>query len=182
MKTIELKKFFDIKTLVLIFSIFNMSPVTAGGAALSDGAIIAIYNQVNTFDIETAGLGVTKSHNKQVIKLAKMVQKDHTAVRQMAADLAIKINVDRTLPAGRAEAMIEHAQVYRSLSSKKGSDFDRAYLKHEIAFHTAAITAVKEALIPSAKNEELRALMQKILPGFEHHLQETKRVAKELGY
>ncbi len=155
-------------------------PVAA--ADLSDGAIIAIYNQVNTFDIETAGLGAAQGHDPKVVALAKMVQKDHTAVRQMAADLANKLGVDRTLPAARADATAEHAKVLAKLGGMSGADFDKAYLQHEIQFHTSAIQAVKDVLIPSASSQELKDLMTKVLPGFEHHLAETTRVASELGY
>lgn len=154
--------------------------VTAG--SLNDSAILAIYNQVNTFDIETAGLGLRCGQSDQVTKLAKMVQTDHTGVRQMAADLANKLNVPRSLPAGRDAATADHAKVLGKLMKQCGKGFDRAYLEHEIAFHTAAINAVNTVLIPSAKNAELVSLMKKILPGFEHHLAETKRVARELGY
>jgi putative membrane protein len=170
-------------TIALLFATsFAMHTSTATASELDDGAIIAIYNQVNTFDIETAGLGLSCGQSSQVKALAKMVQSDHTGVRQMAADLATKIDTPKSLPAGREQAAEAHARVLGELQSKCNDGFDQAYLKHEIAFHTAAIDAVKTVLIPSAKNPELVALMQKILPGFEHHLAESRRVAKELGY
>jgi len=158
--------------------IAQAGPTVAG--TLGDGAIIAIYNQVNTFDIETAGLGIARGHDPEVVALAKMVQKDHTGVRQMATDLAAKLEVDRSLPGERAEAAAEHARVLATLAKLSGPPFERAYLEHEITFHTAAIKAVKEVLIPAAHSAELKDLMEQVLPGFEHHLAETKRVAKTL--
>jgi len=171
--------FFLVTTLILSST---MVAYAGNQSGMTDGAIIAIYNQVNTFDIETAGLAIANAKDKRVIGLAKMVQTDHTAVRQMAADLAIKLGQDRSLPPSRANAASQHANVLSALSSKKGAEFDKAYLEHEIQFHTAAISAVKSVLIPKARNNELRDLMKKILPGFEHHLAETRRVSKELGY
>jgi len=173
-------KYINIKQLFVAAAL--SASTTLASAGMSDGSIIAIYNQVNTFDIETAGLGLAYGKDERVLSLAKMVQKDHTAVRQMAADLAIKLGVDRTLPPSRAQAAAEHAIVLKTLSSKSGSAFDKAYLEHEISFHTNAIEAVNKILIPSAKSEELRALMKKILPGFEHHLAETKAAYKALGF
>ncbi|HBR97757.1 MAG TPA: hypothetical protein DD979_10320 [Gammaproteobacteria bacterium] len=158
----------------------GVGPVSAG--ELDDGAIIAIYNQVNTFDIETAGLGIAKGSSPQVVSLAEMVQRDHTQVRQMAAELANSLKVARTLPASRAAATAEHAKVLQRLSGLDGAAFDKAYLEHDIAFHTAAIQAVKEVLIPASQSDALRDLMTKILPGFEHHLAETQKAAKALGY
>jgi putative membrane protein len=182
MKTI--RNLTSLATALLSGAVFALSTsvVASNKSGLSDGAIIAIYNQVNTFDIETAGLGIANAKDKQVIALAKMVQTDHTGVRQMAADLAIKLGEARTLPASRADATAAHGKILKELGSKNGAEFDKAYLKHEIQFHTGAIDAINKVLIPSAKNEELVELMKKVLPGFEHHLSETKRVAKELGY
>lgn len=171
--------FFLLPTLLL-----SAIPLAQAGSStnLNDGSIIAIYNQVNTFDIETAGLALANAKDRRVIGLAKMVQKDHTAVRQMAADLAIKLGKARSLPASRAQATANHSKVLSALGSKTGASFDKAYLKHEILFHTAAISAINTLLIPNAKSKELLELMKKILPGFKHHLTETKRVFSELGY
>jgi len=183
MKDINLKHVLPVSLMsasVLIGTVSFASTSNASG--LNDGAIIAIYNQVNTFDIETAGLGIANAKDSRVIDLAEMVQKDHTAVRQMAADLAIKLGAARTLPPSRAQATANHAKVLQQLGAKSGPAFDKAYLEHEIVFHTTAIDAVNNILIPSAKSEELRALMKEILPGFEHHLAETKRVYDALGY
>jgi len=183
MKTIRNLK--SLSTFLLSGAIFALSTnVSVAGdiSGLSDGAIIAIYNQVNTFDIETAGLGIANGNDQQVIALAKMVQTDHTGVRQMAADLAKKLGEDRTLPLSRADATAAHAKVLKELGSKQGAEFDIAYLKHEIQFHAGAIDVINKVLIPAAKSKEFVGLMKKILPGFEHHLAETKRVAKELVY
>ena len=80
-------------------------PAMAGGQpALDDGAIIAIYNQVNSFDIETALLGQVMGHSPDVRALGKMVSSDHTGVRKAAHELAGKIGVELTLPAARMEA------------------------------------------------------------------------------
>ena len=143
---------------------------------MTDGEVIAIYNQVNTFDIETAGLALKCSKSEEVLSLATMVQNDHTGVRQMAADLAKELGVPKSLPAGRENATASHANTLKMLNQKCHDGFDRAYLKYEIDFHTAAIDAVVHVLIPAANDEKLKSLMKKILPGFEHHLAETKRV------
>lgn len=173
-------------TSLLLTSLTTATSIASAGntgkLSLGDGAIIAIYNQVNTFDIETAGLGLANAKDAQVIELAKMVQKDHTAVRNMAAELATKLGKARSLPASRAKAAAEHAKILQTLSSKKGAEFDQAFLAHEIQFHTNAISAINTVLIPAATNDELVALMKKVLPGFEHHLAETMRVSKVLGY
>mgnify|MGYP006225644891 CR=1 FL=1 len=160
----------------MIGSVLSTQSALVQAGQMTDGEIIAIYNQVNTFDIETAGLALKCSKSEEVLSLATMVQNDHTGVRQMAADLAKELGVPKSLPAGRENATAEHANTLKMLNQKCNDGFDRAYLKYEIDFHTAAIDAVEKVLIPAANDEKLKSLMKKILPGFEHHLSETKRV------
>ncbi|MEE9354367.1 MAG: DUF4142 domain-containing protein [Methylococcaceae bacterium] len=149
---------------------------------LSDGEIIGIYNQVNSFDIETALLAMTQAHSKKVKKLAAMVSNDHRGVRLKAAELAAKINAEVILPAARQDATLSFYQTIEELSIARGETFDRAYLLNEIQFHTNAMAAVKNTLLPATGSEALIEHFQTVLPHFEHHLAETVKLAKELGY
>jgi putative membrane protein len=173
------------RTLFFIAGLFVIAVLfgrgVSAGPPLDDGAIVGIYNQVNSFDIETALLGETRGESEQVKKLAKMVASDHTGVRRSANDLASEVGVIPTLPAARAQASAEHDAVVADLRTKSGSEFDRAYLKHEIFFHRSAIDAVRTVLMPQAKNPRLREHFAKVLPAFEHHLAQTEQVAKQLG-
>jgi putative membrane protein len=73
------------------------------------------------------------------------------------------------------------ARAVALLQSKTGAEFDRAYLQHEVAFHQSVVDAVKHTLLPAIKNDELRNLMNTVLPGFEHHLAATKAIAMKMG-
>lgn len=168
--------------LALILGSLFLSFSAYATTSLDDAAIVAIYNQVNGFDIETGRLGKEKGHAEEVRTLAEMVTKDHTEVRKMATALSLRLSLSPTLPDGRREAAWEHQTVINDLLYRTGSDFDKSYLLHEIGFHANAIKAVKEVLLPSTKDPELRKLLLDVLPGFEHHLSETKKAAKKLGY
>ena len=67
------------------------------------------------------------------------------------------------------------------LDRLEGPAFDAAYLKYEVGYHTAVIDAINTTLLPSIENAELKALVLKVLPGFEHHLAITKKTADKLG-
>lgn len=176
MKAIATRLFAFIAALATITS--AVAPAHAG--SLSDAEIIGVYSQVNSFDIETALLGEIKGHSDQVRALGRMVSADHTGVRKAIHDMAIEIGVQPLLPSSRIAAARGHDTVVMQLHALSGVEFDIAYLRHEIAFHRAAIDAVKTLLQPAASNPKLKAHFQAILPAFEHHLAETIRVAKEL--
>jgi putative membrane protein len=50
-----------------------------------------------------------------------------------------------------------------------------------VTVHQSVVDAVKGTLLPAIKNDELRILMNTVLPGFEHHLAATKAVAMKMG-
>jgi len=154
-------------------------PAMAG--QLTDGQILGIYIQVNGFDIETALLGSAQGASEDVRSLAKHVASDHSGVRQAAYGLAETCKVTPTLPAKRNAAAIDHSKALTRLQGLRGVEFDKAYAQHEVAFHRAAIGAVKTALLPSAQCAELRAHFAQVLPAFEHHLEQTEAVATKVG-
>ena len=149
----------------------------AVASQLSDAQILGIYIQVNGFDIETALLGSAQGASDEVRSLAKHVAADHSGVRQAAYGLAEKCKVVPTLPTERNAAAGDHARTLGRLQALKGMEFDKAYAEQEVAFHRAAIEAVKTALLPSAQCAELKAHLTEVLPAFAHHLQQTEAVA-----
>lgn len=154
---------------------------TALANELTDGEIVAIYNQVNSFDIETAYLGQLLGNSELVKELAAMVATDHTGVRQLAHNLANRVHVTPALPASRQSAFDTHFNTIGGLRKLSGEDFDQAYLKHEFKFHTEAMNAIKNILLPATSNDELKAHFESVLPHFKHHIDETVKVAKQLG-
>lgn len=147
---------------------------------LDDATIFAIFDQANMSDVWVGRIGAKKGHTEEVRVLAKMVASDHEAVEQMGRELAKKLGVIPTPPENDSSAA-NLAKTVKMLQSKSGAEFDKAYLRHELAFHQSVITAIESTLLPAAQHEDLKALINKVLPGLIHHLNETKQVAAKLG-
>lgn len=147
---------------------------------LDDATIFAIFDQANMSDVWVGRIGAKKGYTEEVRTLAKMVATDHEAVEQMGRDLAKKLGVIPTPPENDSSAA-NLAKTVKMLQSKAGAEFDKAYLRHELAFHQSVITAIESTLLPAAQHEDLKALINKVLPGLVHHLAETKAVAAKLG-
>jgi putative membrane protein len=146
---------------------------------LDDAAILALFDEANSADIWTARLGIQRARSEDVKTLARGVAADHEAVQQMGREVARKIGIVPALPASDT-SMMDHAKALAALGAQSADAFDRAYVKHEVAYHAGVIQALKGTLIPSAKNPELKALLEKVLPGFEHHLEATRAVAAKI--
>jgi putative membrane protein len=148
--------------------------------ALTDAEVLGIYIQVNSFDVETALLGRAQANSKEVREMAAHVSSAHLGVRQAAFDLAATCKVSPVLPSGRVAAAVEHTRTMTNLMSLTGAEFDKAYLRHEAAFHRAAIDAVRQVLLPAATCPALKTHFKDVLPAFEQHVSETEALARGL--
>lgn len=154
-------------------------PVAA--AALDDPTIVAIFDAANTWDMETSQVAIKKSHDKDVVAFAKMMVRDHKAVRQLGRDLAHKLHVTPTPPGKDFALYQDHVAAMKALSASKGKAFDTAYIDHEAAYHQLVIDAVTTQLLPATKNEELKALENKVAPNFVAHLAAAKDVQRKVA-
>ncbi|MGB7211174.1 MAG: DUF4142 domain-containing protein [Gemmatimonadales bacterium] len=150
-------------------------------AALDDPTIVAIFDAANTLDIATGDLASKRGHDPKVRALAAQMAHDHSVVRQQGRDLAKKLGVTPTPPAGDKSAA-DQAAVLKMLSGKHGADFDKAYLQQEVEFHTAVIKAVTTTLLPAIQNAELKAFVEQVAPAFQGHLLAAQDLQKQLGY
>jgi putative membrane protein len=164
---------------VLVIFMNLSSQVVAASDKLDDATIIAIFDQANAVDIYNGRMGVKYGVSAEVRNLGAMVVTDHVAVQQMGRELAKKLDIIPT-PPDNDSSVADHAKTVALLQSKTGSEFDKAYLRHEIAFHQSVVDAIKGTLLPAIHNKELKELVNNVLPGFEHHLAETKAVAKKM--
>ncbi len=167
-------------TLLCFLPFVTLAPTVSQAGGLDDETIFAIFDQANMADISTGRLGLKKSSNPKIRMLATMVVKDHSAVQQMGRDIAYDAGMLGTPPANDG-SWKSQADALAKLDKLEGAEFDEAYVLYEIAYHTEVIDAINNALLPAIKNEKFKELIVKVLPGFEHHLAETKRVADEMG-
>ncbi len=154
--------------------------VVSPAPALDDPTIVAIFDNANSFDIETGKLAAKQGHSNEVRQFGAMLARDHAMVRQQGRDLAQKLGVTPTPPAGDHSTQDQAATLHR-LSALRGAEFDRAFLQYEAAFHRDVIAAIQSTLLPAIKNEELRALVVKVAPAFQAHLDMAENLGKRLA-
>jgi putative membrane protein len=148
----------------------------AQDAKLDDPTIVAIFDAANTAEVETGSLAQKQGSSKEVRDFGAMLARDHEMVRQQGRDLAAKLGVTPTPPKDDQGAK-DHAAAMARLRPLKGAEFDRAFLQHEVAFHQAVIDAINGTLMPAIRNQELKALVEKVAPAFEAH----RKMAEEMG-
>lgn len=156
---------------------------TAGAFAqgVTDPQIAKIVVTANQVDIDAGKLAAAKSKNAEVKKFARTMVTDHTGVNQQAVALVTKLKVT---PADNdtAKSLYDGGKAnIATLKTLKGHAFDKAYVDHEVAYHTAVLEAVDKTLIPGATNDELKALLVKVRPAFVSHLEHAKMIQASLS-
>jgi putative membrane protein len=148
--------------------------------AIDDATIVAIFDAANTFDIETGRLGNTQGSSAAVRAVGASLVRDHMTVRQQGRDLAKRLGVTPTPPADNP-LQAQHTMALADLRAKKGAEFDKAFLDHEIAYHQAVIDAVTSTFLPAIKNAELKAFVEKVAPAFQAHLDMCKAARTQIA-
>jgi putative membrane protein len=147
---------------------------------INDAQIAAIVVTANQVDIDAGELAAARASSADVKKFGQQMVTDHKGVNKSAVDLATKLKVtpeendtSKALKAGGEKNVA-------NLKTLKGAAFDKAYVDHEVAYHTQVIEALDKTLIPNAKNAELKALLVKVRPAFVAHLEHAKHIQSSL--
>jgi putative membrane protein len=159
-----------------------LTPVAADAqsAKLTDPQIAHIAYTAGNIDVKAGELAVKKTKSKEVLEFAKDMVRDHKAVNDKALALVKKLNVtpqDNDI----SKSLVKNAKEKEAALSKlEGKAFDKAYIDNEVAYHKAVNAALKDTLIPSASNAELKDLLGVALKIFEGHLQHAEHIAASL--
>lgn len=152
----------------------------AGDAKFTDPQIAHIAYTAGQLDIAAAEQALAKTQNPDVKAFAELMARDHKAVNEQALALVGKLGVtpedNDTSKALTAQAADNLAR----LDALSGAEFDKAYVENEVAYHTAVNAALRDALIPSAQNGELKSLLETGLKLFEEHQSHAEMLVTQL--
>jgi putative membrane protein len=147
----------------------SAAPTAAMAAAPTDPQIAHIAYTAGNIDIAAGKQALLRSHNKAVRAFASEMVRDHAAVNTKALALVKKLHVSPAANATSAALSKQAAITLRRLSHLNGRSFDRAYAANEVAYHKTVNAALSDTLIPSARNGELKSLLQTGLGLFREH-------------
>lgn len=161
-------------------AIIGFSTPAIAADAPTDPQIAHIAYTAGSLDIAAGKQALARSHNKAVRSFAQDMIRDHGAVNKKALALVKKLRV--TPEANPTSAgLTKAADATRAkLAHLSGAKFDRAYIENEVAYHKTVNGALESTLIPSAKNAELKSLLQTGLTLFREHQAHAEQVAKEV--
>lgn len=173
-----------IQSMLAVSALFGIFAIVSANAAepakLTDPQIAHIAYTAGELDIKAAEIALKKTKNPEIKAFAESMVKDHKAVNDQALALCKKLGVtpeDNDTSKGLAAgAATERAK----LEKLDGAAFDKEYAANEVAYHNTVNGALKNTLIPSSSNAELKDLLSTGLKIFTGHEEHAKKVAAGL--
>lgn len=147
---------------------------------LSDPEVASVAVVANQIDIRAGELAKKKTKNPEIVRFAETMINDHQAVIEQASALVKKLGVTPKDNDVSKKLLADAEKTKQSLQSKNGKAFDKAYIDNEVTYHKAVIGAVEGLLIPEAENQELKGLLEKVVPALKTHLAHAEMVQKQL--
>jgi putative membrane protein len=159
--------------------IATATPAIAADAP-NDAQIAHIAYTAGNIDIAAAKQALAKSHNTAVRSFASEMVRDHQAVNAKALALVKKLHVTPEDNPTSDSLSKGAAAELKKLAALNGAAFDKAYVENEVAYHKTVNGALKDTLIPSAKNPQLKSLLQTGLTLFQEHQAHAEQLAAKL--
>lgn len=154
---------------------------TAQAAELKDDEIVALVSTANIAEISAGQLATSNARNGKVKDFAQQMVKDHKDMDEQMGKLAVKLNLNPT-PSDKSEAL--KAQANQDLEklkiAPKGPVFDKQYIEGQVKDHQQVLNMVNNELIPSAKNAQLKGMLQKASKKIAAHLQHAQKLQQEI--
>lgn len=147
---------------------------------LSDGDIFAIEDAANNGEIQMAELARKQGAGAQVKDFAAMMITHHRDAENKLKALAKKQNITSKDNDVSNKLKSDVSAMVSDLRSKKGKDFDRAYIDDQVKAHRDVLDIVDNQLIPSVQNTDLKSHLTDVRRTVADHLQKAEDIQSKM--
>lgn len=121
-------------------------------------------------EVELGKMASDNAASAQVKQFGRSMVTDHGKANEELKALAAKKNI--TIPAMPGN---DHEEEINDLKTKKGADFDKAYMNLMVKAHNEDVNKFEEAA-NGAKDPEIKAFAAKTLPVLKQHHEMAKKI------
>lgn len=163
---------------LFFFSIFTIFIFAAD--IPTDDQIVKILTTTNDGEVAQAKLARTNAKSKQVKNFANHMIKEHSNNNAKSLKLAKRIKLSPEANETSMTLKKNSDEAIAKLKDLKGEEFDKAYMDLQIEEHGKVLSNLDTTLIPSAKNEKLKKMLEKTRTTVAKHLDDAKKIKTEL--
>jgi putative membrane protein len=132
-----------------------------------------ILRAINAHEIATGRVARERSQNDEILRYASVMISDHRAMTELLDSLLPPIS--DSINAENKQLVTSSALVVDSLWKIEGG-FNNTYIERQVLDHERALVLLDTALIPSARNPELKKLLRDLRPAVAAHLKRARQI------
>jgi putative membrane protein len=162
----------------LILGVIALAAFAACKTAADSGADQVFVTSAATggmAEVEMGNLAGGKASSPDVKAFAKQMVSDHTKANEELESIASRksLKIPRTVD-------IEQKTELDTLTTKAGPDFDKAYVRAQVAGHEKMQRLLSDEA-KTGKDPDLKAFAEKTLPTVQQHYQMAKALEAKVG-
>lgn len=148
---------------------------------LNDGQIVKVMQTINRAELQQADMALNRSSSPEVRYLARQIQREHENMTNTLAGLSGATTIDPEDSPLSESIQGQADQIQKRLRNLDGDAFDQAYLRAQAQLHQLALDTIRNDLLPSANEPQLRDMLQASIPGFERHQEMTHASLEQIN-
>jgi putative membrane protein len=159
----------------------SVAPVIwAQPAPPTEANIAAILMAADESAVKDAKLAESKSSDPKVQSFAKTVASDHTALEQRAVTWMKDKKIEPVESSPSRGFTARGVKSRGKLETLDAAHFDRSFVVEQIGFDKSLLAALKDIMIPNAKDAQLASLLKTARPQVEAHLKAAQQLESSL--
>lgn len=146
----------------------------SGAAAVNDQEFVRKAASGGKMEVRLGEIAMQQASSNEVKNFAQRIINDHNLANQQLTALSERNNLEVPQDLDRQEN-----NTVKELSSKKGRDFDQAYMDSMIQDHRKDLELFQK-MAKEGKNPELKNFAQQNIPVLQKHLQLAEQVSSKI--
>ncbi len=161
--------------------IFFFTYAFAQQIEFNDPQIISIVETISKIDRDYGEIALNRTQNNEVKEFAQTIIQDYTNHFKQILALKKELILSTQTNEITRSLLKDKSESIKLLESREQKYFDITYVDNEVAFHRAAVSILKNVLIPQARNDKLKDFLAKISPLWEQDLKTAKKIQEEIN-
>jgi len=147
---------------------------------LNDPQIVSVLRAVNVAEVDQARMAVGKIQNDSVKKFAEMMIAQHGQGAKNIDALDDKLGYKQTDSQLATELGVKATQTEQQLSKATEASIDKLYILGQVDAHRVVLDAIDTRLVPAARHEDVKSLLQTTRPVVAGHLEQAQQILATL--
>jgi putative membrane protein len=144
------------------------------GTPVASGASPSDSDTVHAAQVEQGTLAHAKAKEPRLRQFADKLKADHERARREGKSLAARLAIKPKESPLSSELGADAAGATKTLKNAKRNEFDRLFVESQIAAHQKTLKLLDQKLIPNARNQDLKALLEGLRATIQAHLEEAR--------